>query len=265
VIRDLARELSAVGIRGRQRDRILAEFADHLACDPGAELGDPHELAQQFADDLAVESTRRAAFWTFGALTVVALAVSVPDLIQPTIPDIASGRSLLLVGPATLAVVLGAQIAFAAGCLAALRALRRPQDGALVRRRTVVALTAGAVTALGTALYAVNFWGLVPTWWAILSICAAGSAALPLAAPAFECVRARGLRVSGVGSGRGLSSDLGPLARPLLIGAGAVLLVLGGTALAERSIVEGAIRAAFEATAFAVCFLALRRPLALTG
>jgi hypothetical protein len=265
VIAELARELSAVGIRGRQRDRILAEFADHLACDPRAELGEPHELAQQFADDLATDSTRRAAFWTFGGLAVVAVAVTAPALAQPTIPDIASGRSLLLVGPATLAVVVGAQVAFAAGLLAALRALRHPHDVALVRRRTLVALAAGALTALGSVLYAVNFWNVVPAWWAVSSICAAALAALPLAVPALECMRGRGVHVSRRGSGRGLSGDLGPLARPLLIGGGAVLLVLAGTSVAERSLVEGSIRAAFEATAFAVCFLALRRPLALTG
>jgi hypothetical protein len=66
VIAELGRELAAVGIRGRERDRILAEFADHLACDPDAVLGDPRELARQFADDLATDTTRRAALWTFG-------------------------------------------------------------------------------------------------------------------------------------------------------------------------------------------------------
>jgi hypothetical protein len=265
LIAELARELAAVGIRGRQRERILAEFADHLACDPAAELGDPHELAQQFADDLAVHSTRRAAFWTFGGLAVVAVAVTAPALVQPTVPDITSGRSLLLVGPATLALVIGAQVAFAAGCLAVLRALRHPEDVALVRRRTIVALAAGAATALGSALYAVNFWGVVPAWWALACICAAGFAALPLALPTLEWMRVRGVHVSRRGSGRGLSGDLGPLARPLLIGGGAALLVLAGTSVAERSLVEGSIRAGFEAAAFAACFLALRRPLALTG
>ena len=162
MIADLRRELAAVGIRGRERDRILAEFADHLACDPDAVLGDPRELAQQFADDLATDTTRRAALWTFGALAVVAFAVGVPELLLPTVPDIAGGSSLLLVVSATLAAVVGAQIAFAAGCLAAVRALQRPHDVTLVRRRTAVALGAGALTALGSALYAVNFRGVVP-------------------------------------------------------------------------------------------------------
>ena len=93
MIADLRRELAAVGIHGRERDRILAEFADHLAYDPDAVLGDPRELAQQFADDLATDTTRRAALWTFGALALVAVAVAVPDLLLPTVPDIAGGSS----------------------------------------------------------------------------------------------------------------------------------------------------------------------------
>ena len=46
----LDRELSAAGVRGRQHERILAEYGDHLACDPNAQLGSPVELARQFAD-----------------------------------------------------------------------------------------------------------------------------------------------------------------------------------------------------------------------
>jgi hypothetical protein len=265
MIAQLERALGAVGIRGRRRARILAEFADHLAADPDADLGDPRELAQQFADDLGVAATRSAAFATFVALALVALAVAVPQLSLPTVPDIAGGRSLLLAVPAGLAVVLGAQVAFAAGCLAALRALRRPRDVELVRRRAVVALAAGAVTAVGSALYAVNFWSLVPEWWAILAVGAAGVAALPLAVSAYACARARRLRVSDTGAAAGLSADLGPLAKPLILGIGVTLLMLAATSVAERSLVEGAIRGAFEGAAFTVCFVALRRPLALTG
>jgi hypothetical protein len=152
LIDELGRELAAVGIHGRQRDRILAEFADHLACDPEAQLGEPRVLARQFADELATDSARRTAFATFAALAVVAVAVVVPQLTLPAVPDIAGGTSTFLVGAATLAMILGAQIAFAAGCLAALRALRLegPQDVPLIRRRSAVALGAGAATALGS-------------------------------------------------------------------------------------------------------------------
>jgi VIT1/CCC1 family predicted Fe2+/Mn2+ transporter len=264
MIAELGRELEAVGIRGRRRARILAEFADHLASDPDADLGDARELAQQFADDLGISATRRAALATFGALAFVACAVGVPELTLPRNPDIAAGRSLLLVGPATLAVVVGAQVAFAAGCLAALRALRRPRDVELVRRRTAVALAAGAAAATGSALYALNFWGVVPDWWAIAALTAAGLAMLVLTVAAALCARAGTVRVSQTERAAGLSADLGPLAHPALVGAGVTLLMLAGTGLAERSLVEGALRAAFESLAFTACFVALRRPLALT-
>jgi hypothetical protein len=264
VIEELARELAAVGIRGRQRERILAEFADHLACDPDARLGEPRDLARQFADELATDAARRTAFATFGALAVVAAAVVLPQLTLPRVPDITGGTSALLVAPATLAMLLGAQVAFAAGFLAALRALRLegPQDVPLIRRRSAVALAAGAATAVGSALYAVNFRGVVPSWWFALALAGAAASALPLAATAADYSRSGGIAVSP-GVVHGLAVDLGPLGRPALIGTAAVLAMLVGASFAEHSVVEGAIRAALEGIAFAACFLALRRSLAL--
>jgi hypothetical protein len=111
----------------------------------------------------------------------------------------------------------------------------------------------------------VNFWSDVPHWWAVLAVAAAGAAALALVVPAFAYMRAGRLRFSCTKTVRGLSADLGPLAQPLLIGGAATLLVLAGTSVAEGSFVEGVLRAGFEACVFAMCFIALRRPLALTG
>jgi len=265
LIDELGRELAAVGIRGRRRARILAEFSDHLTCDADADLGDPRMLAAQFADDLATDAVRRTAYATFGALAAVALAVGIPQLTLPTVPDITGGRSPFLVGSATLAIILGAQVAFAAGCLAALRALRfgGVHEVALVRRRISVALAAGAVTAAGSALYAVNFWNVVPRWWAMLAVAAAAIAAAPLAGSALAFARAGGIRVTRSDTPRGLSADVGPLARPALIGAAATFAMFAATSVLEGSVLEGVIRAAFEACAFAACFLVLRRPLAL--
>jgi hypothetical protein len=266
VIDELGRELTRVGIRGARRDRILAEFADHLVCDPAAQLGDPRQLAEQFADELATSAARRTAFWTFGALVVTASALVVAQGSLPTIPDIAAGRSLVLAGFSTLGMVIGSQVAFVAGCLAALRALRfgGVHEVGLVRRRISVALGAGAVTAAGSALYAVNFWEVVPDWWAVLTVACAGAAALPLAGTAFAFARAGRLAVSRADAARGLSADLGPLAQPVLIGAAAVIVMLVATAVLEGSLLQGLIRAGFEAFAFAICFFAFRRPLALT-
>ena len=266
MIEELGRELAAVGLRGRRRERILAEFADHLACDPEADLGDPRELAEQFAAELASDSARHTAFATFAALAGVAFAVGVPQVTLPTIPDITSGHSSWLVGPATLAMIVGAQIAFATGCLAALRALRfvGVGDVRVVRHRIAVALAAGAATAAGSALYAANFWGIVPDWWAVLAVLSAAAAAIPLAVASLTYARAGGIELLDAAPPRGLKADLGPLARPWLIGAAAALLMLVGTSVAEGSVIEGATRAGFEAAMFAACFIAFRRPLALT-
>jgi hypothetical protein len=264
VIDELGRELAAVGIRGRQRERILAELTDHLACDPDARLGEPRDLARQFADELATDAARRTAFATFVALAVVAAAVGLAQQTLPTVPDITGGRSTFLVAVATLMMILGAQIAFAAGCLAALRAVRveGPHDVPLIRRRSAVALAAGASTALGSALYAVNFHAVVPGWWFALALAGAGAAALPLALSTAAYVRGAGVQVSA-DAPRGLTADLGPLAQPALIGATATSAMFLATAFAERSVAAGAIRAAFEGAVFAACFFALRRLLAL--
>jgi hypothetical protein len=266
VIDELARELARVGIRGRRRERILTEFADHLRCDPEAQLGEPRQLAAQFADELASDAARRTAFGTFSALAVVAFAVGVPQVTLPAVPDIAAGRSMLLVGPATLAMVIGSQIAFAAGALAGLRALRfgGPQEVDLIRRRVAVALGGGAVTAAGSALYAVNFWSVVPSWWALLAAAGAGASAVLLAASTLSYMCSSSITVSQKGAARGLGADLGPFARPWLVGAAAVGTMLAATSVFERSVVEGALRGGFEAILFVGCFLALRRPLALT-
>jgi len=271
VIDELGRELSAVGIRGRQRERILAEFADHLACDPDADLGDPHTLAAQFADELASDGARRTALWTFGALSFVAVALGVPQVSLPTIPDIGGGRSIVLTGVAALALVVGAQVAFAAGSLALLRALRLrhlpalpAQEVAILRRRVTVALAAGAATAAGSSLYAVNFWNVVPSWWATLALAAAGVATLPLGVAAVAQARTSSLHVSRDGAAGGLRADLGIIGRPWLIGGAAIVAMLVGTAVAEGSLLEGALRAGFEAVAFVACFAAFRRNLALT-
>jgi hypothetical protein len=266
VIEQLGRELTAVGLRGRRRERILAELADHLACDPDARLGNPRELARQFADEYANDSAQLTAFATFVALATVAVAVVVPQVTLPTVPDITGGRSTVLVGVATLALVVGAQVAFAAGCLAGLRAIRLqgPADVSVVRRRAAVALAAGAATALGSVLYAANFHSVVPDWWYALTLGAAAIAGVPLLASAAAFALAAGVRVSHGGPARGLQADLGPLAHPALIGCLATFAMLIGTAFAEGSVVEGALRAAFEAILFAACFVALRRPLALS-
>ena len=270
MIEQLRRELGAVGIRGPRRDRILAEFADHLACDPAAELGEPRALAEQFANELATTGARRAAFGTFTALSLVAVAFVGTQAVLPTSPDIAGGRSVLLAALATLGMVVGAQVAFASGSLALLRALRLRRESVLpigevvlLRRRTATALAAGAATVAGTALYAFNFWAQVPGWWSVLTVGVAGATLLPLAVAAGSHLQTASVAVSRSGPAAGLAADIGPFARPWLIGAAAVGAMLVASSIAERSLVEGVLRAAFEAVAFVACLLAFGRFLGL--
>jgi hypothetical protein len=64
-VQELSRELARVGVHGRLRRRIVAEIGDHLACDPDANLGEPSELARQFADELGTTRARSAGFRAF--------------------------------------------------------------------------------------------------------------------------------------------------------------------------------------------------------
>src|SRR5690242_18567400 len=79
-LEELSRSLSEVGIRGRQRARILAEFSDHLECEPGAVLGAPGDVARQFADELGTARARRAGFRAFAALAFVGVLFAIAFL-----------------------------------------------------------------------------------------------------------------------------------------------------------------------------------------
>ena len=70
---ELDRELGRVGIGGRRRARILAEAADHLAEGDPERFGDPREIAQTFADELATAGVTRSAFRAFAALAAAGL------------------------------------------------------------------------------------------------------------------------------------------------------------------------------------------------
>ena len=197
MIEALRRELGAVGIRGRRRERILAEITDHLASSPNADLGDPRRLAAQFADELATGAARSRTLATFGALSIVACALVATQTAIPTYPDVTSGSSPVLAAAALIFVVVGAQVAFVAGSLGALRAFRLRGEVSLagaevgvLRRRNAVALAAGATTLAGIVLYAINFWGELPAWVSLLTVAVAAVGVPPLAAAALMQLRA---------------------------------------------------------------------------
>jgi hypothetical protein len=249
-VSDLRRELARVGIRGRLARRIELELADHLACDPDARLGSPRLIAQRFADELRLPLTRRATRVGFGALAATAAGLAAQSL--HSWPDIATSRGLV-VALAGLTVAVAAQIAFVAGVLA-VWGLWLGADPALVQRRLLVALAAGAVVVCGEGVDVAVLQPVLPAWW------------LPLALPA-TLVPAAGLAGAGVSLRTAAALTPAPAApaRPftrgavLSIGAASVALMVVGSAIAEHSWAEGLSRGVAEAVAFAVGFLALGR------
>jgi hypothetical protein len=156
-------ELTRVGIPVRRRKRILAEFADHLHEDPRADLGTPHELAREFADQMGTRLARVTAYRAFGVLALAAAVLVVMFFeggrtwggwvgygSHPISDYMPSWWTPLLV-----VWFFTAQVAFAAGSLALLRAWRlrhqpviSAQDAAILNRRAALGLAAGAVTML---------------------------------------------------------------------------------------------------------------------
>ena len=205
----LDRELGRAGIGGRLRARILAEVADHLAEGEESRFGDPKELAQLFADELATDRTRRAAFLAFGALAAAGTAIAAAWFAAAAVgwPDIASAQWAPLGVLAAIGMLVCPQVSFVAGLLMGLRAFRRRREPrlpatelALLGRRTRVALAFGALSLAATGLYAFEFRAQLDSWYgtwvpvgtAVLLLPLAGTAVLHLACRGCALVGRRG-------------------------------------------------------------------------
>ncbi len=277
----LGRELSAAGITGRARRRILDEFADHLACDPNAQLGEPAALARQFADEVGSARARRAAVVSFGAL---ALAGSLFGLAFVT-SDAAFGATPKG-GPeigqiATAVAILFSQVSFVAGTLAALRWVQRRGSGVLpaaeakvIVRRAAVGVICGIVTMVSLGTVAIAYHRFQPSAWATFAIVAAsvGTAALLASLPAlWEAARLRPVAEGGAGD---IFDDLGGLVpRPLaghpwllaVLVSAAVAVVITLVAVPAQDAIDGAVRGLADAALCMVGFATLGRYLGLWG
>jgi hypothetical protein len=236
---ELHHELAANGIRGRLAARIEAELADHLACDPGARLGTPAEIAERFAAELRVVRTRHASIGTFAALGVTALLLAALAGTQR------AGSLLGAVG-----FLAFGQIAFMAGTLALWRGLRGRSAGDLriAQRRGLIALAAGAVVCLSLVADAGPVALAVAPLLAAAAVATRRAAVLTPPAPA-----------------EGLSADFGRHATLILVALAAIAVggvVFQGIAF-EGSGWEGVIRGAIEAGGLAAGVAVLGRPLAL--
>jgi hypothetical protein len=223
-IEQLGDELRAAGVAGRQRERILAEYADHLSCDPAAQLGSPSELARQFADELGTSRARRSAAAAFGALALAGL-LSVAAFASANLGPLKSAEQHPLARLAASVLVIAAQVAFATGVLAALRAFWRrgvhslPRAEATVMlRRTCIALLAGLVSMVALAVMALALHHTESTAWRAYTLIASGAGILALLAASPAAFAAARLRPTTSGQAGDLFDDLGPLAPPVLRG-----------------------------------------------
>lgn len=249
MIEELDRELRAVGVPARRRRRIRLEFEDHLACQPGADLGNPHELARQFADELGTVYARRAGLGVFLALVPVGALVCVLAL---------SRHGVVF----NVGATLGGQLAFVGGTLALLRAWRvRKQpviaaaDSRVIARRAALGILGGVITLAAVALSVRG--DLV---WVTVAV---GCVALAAAGVALAATR---LRPTAAGSAGDLSFDLGIAADPWLLAcvvAAGVALCIALAGIVQSDPLDGLVRAIGDGLLCLAGFALLGRQLGL--
>jgi hypothetical protein len=271
-LEQLGDELRAAGVPGRRRERIVAEYADHLSCDPAAQLGSPSELARQFADELGTSRARRGAGAAFGALAVVG-ALSIGSFASANLGPLKSAELHPLARVDAAVLVLAAQVAFATGVLAAVRAFWRRGADSLPRaeatvmlRRTSIALLAGLVSMIALAAMALALHHTESTAWRTYTLIAAGAGILALLAAAPAALAAARLRPTTPGESGDLFDDLGPLAPPPLRGhpwrfallfAGALFVAVTLQGVVVSDPFDGIARGVLEAFACLLGFAAL--------
>jgi hypothetical protein len=258
-IDDLSRELRAAGIRGRLHARIVAEFSDHLQENPAANLGEPRQLARQFADELGTVQARRAGAGAFAALAVAGALLFALFLVVGGMGGFLRGN---ISGEESIGLVLatlGGQVALAAGTLAGLRAWRLrgratmpAAQARVIRRRALVGLGSGAVTVISFSLVATqrssSAWVLGPL------------ALVALAAAVPVLLAATRVAPASAGEAGDLREDIGPWLAPtqlawLLAALITVGLTLAGVVADDGY--DGALRGVLDGGACLLGYAAL--------
>jgi hypothetical protein len=222
-LESLSKELRAVGVRGARRRRILVEAADHLR-EGGADLeafGGPSIVAQRFADELATGGARRSAAGSFFALAPAGIVYAALLLLLAPAggwPDVFSAHTIALGLPAAFALLLAPQVAFVAGVLALLGALRQREAAVmpalevrLFLRRSLVALVAGVLTLAALAVYGLEYRAHLASWWSLTALSASVAATVPLLAAGVTVARTEALRPATGGPAGDVFDDLGPV------------------------------------------------------
>jgi hypothetical protein len=271
----LSRELTRHGIHGATRRRILEEIGDHLRSEPDAEerFGSPAEIANEFAAELGSHASRRAAFVAFAALAFAGAVYAAAFVSQALASSPSETLAPALGALALAAMVVAPQVAFVAGALALVRALRRRGRGmptaelTVMRRRTLVALASGGVTMGALELYAYEFAPSLAGWWTTATYASATAAGLVLLAASVPAARAARFRPEVAGSAGDVFDDLGfgrgdpwRLACWVAVAVGAAVSLAG---IAQGDPLDGFVRGIFEAAACLAGFAALGRYLGL--
>jgi hypothetical protein len=247
---ELERALESAGVPRTRRARIVLEFSDHLDCDPAAELGSPQLVAERFAAELRLVSTRQARVGAFCALALTAGSLAATG----------GHPGGIVYALASVAIVLGGQIALVCGMLALLPSLRRPGDtgaAVMVQRRVGTALAAGGAVVLAQAVQAVSEAGSLTPWRTAVAFGAPvfSSGALVLARRRLRSAE-RLTRIAAPGW-----SWPTPVLVSIALGATALMAV--GSTWTEHSAFEGLTRGAVEGLTILVCLAALGRRLGL--
>jgi hypothetical protein len=272
---ELSRELERRGIGGATRHRIVEEVDDHLRSEPDAQerFGAPATIADEFAAEFGSHASRRAAFVAFAALAVAG-AVYAAAFVAQAFANPPSETLAPALGTLALAVmVVAPQVAFVAGALALVRAVRRrgrampTAELTILRRRTLVALGAGVATMGALALYAHEFAPSLAGWWTTATYASASAAAMLLVAASVPAARAARFRPELAGSAGDVFDDLGfasgepwRLAAAVALAVGAAVWLAG---IVQGDPIDGLVRGIFEAAACLAGFAALGRYLGL--
>jgi hypothetical protein len=274
---DISLELRAVGIHGRRHARIVDEFADHLGCDPQADLGDPRELASQFADELGTALARNAALIAFAALALVGSAViaRLATYLPLRTTNFSDGDTAAL-----MVCLVTAQIAFVAGGLGLVRAVRlrgHPTipavEARILRRRASVGLLAGVIAAVALPFHASSQFHPNPGDW--MGYVAIALTVIVATLGGSRVIAAGRVKPTADGSASDVFDDLGPLAglatalagrsvtRFAWVLAAALVVAITAAGFAANDGFDGIFRGLAEGTVFIASYAALGRYLGL--
>lgn len=262
---EMERELTAAGITGPRRARILAEFADHLECAPDADLGQPRALARRFADEVGSAQALSAAIAAFAALAIAGVLFGVAFVTSGAGAFGAQSHAPALGRLATAVGLVAPQVAFAAGSLALLRWLRRRREPVLpaaearvIVRRAGVGVVFGIVSMVALAGIAIAYHRWAPAGWVTFTLIASGAGLLALItalAPVLAATRLRPLADGGAGD---IFDDLGGLAPGRLRGhpwwlatavAAGIAVVITLVAVPAQDEFDGAVRGILDGLA----------------